>query len=194
MGDRVQNRFSSVAFIAVMALFIAAHSVAEIPPGDLTIELETVATGLTAPLGVTHAGDGSGRLFIWEQSGQIRIVEDDQLLPTPFLDISGKLPPLNPFFDERALLGLAFHPRFEHSGGITVIGGYVYRGPRSPDLRGTYVFGNFPDQFVVPSGRLYYLVESPAAGFEIRQFRIGAGDRPNGLFLKRFGEDEKGEL
>ena len=81
---------------------------AQIPKGDITIELDTVASGLTSPLGVTHAGDGSGRLFIWEQDGFIRIVDNGVLLPTPFLDISSEIVALNPFFDERGLLGLAF--------------------------------------------------------------------------------------
>ncbi len=84
------------------------------------IELETLASGLTAPLGVTHAGDGSGRLFITEQTGQIRIVQDGDLMSMPFLDISGKLPTLNTFFDERGLLGLAFHPDYEKNGRFFV--------------------------------------------------------------------------
>lgn len=100
-----------------------------IPIGDLVIELETVASGLTAPVSVTHAGDGSGRLFITEQTGQIRIVEHEQLLTTPFLDISGKLPVLNPFFDERGLLGLAFHPRYRGNGRFFV----RYSAPRAGD-------------------------------------------------------------
>jgi glucose/arabinose dehydrogenase len=102
---------------------------AQIPPGDITIELEPVASGLTAPLGVTHAGDGSGRLFIWEQSGQIRIVKKGQLLPVPFLDISDKLPPLGEFFDERGLLGLAFHPDYKSNGRFFV----RYSAPRKGD-------------------------------------------------------------
>ncbi|MCZ6856616.1 MAG: hypothetical protein O7F70_01320, partial [Gemmatimonadetes bacterium] len=53
-------------------------------PGGLT--LEVVVTGLTAPVFLTHAGDS--RLFIVEQGGRIRIVENGQLLGTPFLDIS----------------------------------------------------------------------------------------------------------
>ena len=99
---------------------------AQIPKGDITIQLEPVASGLTAPVGVTHAGDGSGRLFIWEQSGQIRVVEDGELLPTPFLDISDRIPLLGTFFDERGLLGLAFHPNFKANGRFFV----RYSAPR----------------------------------------------------------------
>ena len=98
--------------ILFVILFATTNSFAEIPKGDITIRLETVASGLTAPVAVTHAGDKSKRLFIVDQAGQIRVVEDGELLPTPFLDLTGKLPVLNPFFDERGLLGLAFHPKY----------------------------------------------------------------------------------
>jgi glucose/arabinose dehydrogenase len=98
-------------------------------PDVAIIELEPLAAGLTAPLGVTHAGDGSGRQFITDQSGQIWIVEEGNLLPTPFLDISEKLPELNTFFDERGLLGLAFHPSYEENGRFFI----RYSSPRDGD-------------------------------------------------------------
>ena len=79
-------------------------------------------------------------------------------------------------------------------GGISVIGGYVYRGSRSPGLVGQYVFGDFSAAFSVPSGRLYFLVEPNPGEFEIREFRIGPDDIPYGRFLKGFGEDEDGEV
>ena len=420
--------------LTLACLGLPSNSVrAGITQGDITIKLETVAEGLVAPISVTHAGDGSGRLFIVEQSGQIRLVVDGELLPTPFLDIVDKIPELNPFFDERGLLGLAFHPNyasngrffirysspregqkdepcfgtsrgchtenvaeyavsaddanqadpdseiilfsidepqfnhdagevafgpdgflyftlgdgggahdgladdppshgpighgqnietalgsilridvdsppqdplpyaipadnpfvgqpgvdeiyaygmrnpykfsfddgpggdgslyvadvgqnlfeevnivvnggnygwviregfhcfdpfnpldppdvcadtgplgeplldpiaeyshpdsgFDPEGGITVIGGFVYRGSRSPGLVGKYVFGDFAQQFVVPSGSLYFLIEPAPGEFEIRQFQIGPDDDPYGLFLKGFGEDEDGEV
>lgn len=425
------NRVFFLLIIWIVSLTIDTS--AQIPKGNIIIKLETVAAGLTAPIYATHAGDGSGRLFIVEQSGQIRIVEDDMLLAVPFLDISAKLPVLNPFFDERGLLGLAFHPDYETNGrffirystpregsdadlcfttsrgchkeilaeysvsddnpnladpaseiilfavdkpqfnhnagqiafgpdgflyftlgdgggandgladsppshgpigngqnietplgvilridvdstapaplayaippdnpfvgqpgldeiyaygmrnpyrfsfddgpggdgrlfladvgqnlfeevnivekggnygwvlregfhcfdpfnpgtpplscsdtgllgeplidpiveyahpgsgftpegGITVVGGYVYRGTQSPALAGRYVFGDFSSQFVVPSGSLYYLEETSANNFEIRRFQIGLGDIPYGLFLKGFGVGEDGEI
>ena len=48
-------------------------------------------------------------------------------------------------------------------GGISIIGGYVYRGTRSPDLKAIYVFGDFSASFGEPGGRLYHLDE-PEAG------------------------------
>jgi glucose/arabinose dehydrogenase len=75
-------------------------------PHSLRLALTTVASGLQAPLFVTGAGDGSGRLFVVEQAGRIRIVRGDRLLATPFLDIRDRVSAGG----ERGLLGLAFLP------------------------------------------------------------------------------------
>ena len=64
--------------------------------------------GLSSPLAVTHAADGSGRTFVAEQGGAIRIVRDGALVDRPFLDISDRISSGG----ERGLLGLAFHPDF----------------------------------------------------------------------------------
>ena len=93
----------------------------------LLIGLETVAEGLTAPVFLTHAGDGSGRLFIVDQAGQIRIVDaNGMLLEQPFLDLTSKIVALNAFFDERGVLGLAFHPNYSANGRFFV----RYSAPR----------------------------------------------------------------
>ena len=82
--------------------------------GDVpAIALEPlVAGGLERPLYLTHAGDGTGRLFILEQPGRIRIVRDGQLLEAPFLDIAKQVR----FAGEQGLLGLAFHPSYKTNG------------------------------------------------------------------------------
>jgi glucose/arabinose dehydrogenase len=83
--------------------------------GSIRVRLATVASGLTAPLELTSAADGTGRLFIVQQSGQILILKDGAILPTPFLDVADRLVPLMPEFDERGLLGFAFHPDFNNA-------------------------------------------------------------------------------
>src|SRR5450432_780297 len=87
-----------------------------LPPinkGPIKIELQQIASGLTAPNDLVSAGDG--RLFVVEQTGKIRIVANGVLLATPFLDVSARLVALSPSYDERGLLGLAFHPGFGDS-------------------------------------------------------------------------------
>jgi glucose/arabinose dehydrogenase len=77
------------------------------------LALELVADGLESPLFVTHAGDGSGRLFVVEKTGAIRILENGALHPAPFLDVSAKITLAG---NEQGLLGLVFAPDFETSG------------------------------------------------------------------------------
>ncbi len=113
--------------LAVAALVAAAGSsatpsrtLAQVQPGSITIELTEVAGGLAAPIMATHAGDGSGRLFIVDQTGRILILKNGAVLPVPFLDVSAQLPALSTSFDERGLLGLAFHPDYEANGRFFV--------------------------------------------------------------------------
>ena len=107
------------------------------PPGPIEIGLFPVATGLTAPTFVTNAGDGSGRLFVLQQTGQIRVIDrGGNLLPAPFLDLSAQIVALDSFFDERGLLGLAFHPQFAVNGRFFV----RYSAPR-PGQDGEPCFG-----------------------------------------------------
>ena len=414
-----------IALAAIVLAIAPPSSASEITKGDIMIKREVVAAGIVGAPHLANAGDGSGRLFIVDQAGLIRIVKKGVLLPKPFLDLTDRIVTVNPGFDERGLLGLAFHPDYVHNGrffvrysapregapgepcfgtargcheeilaefhvspdpdvadqsgtilfrvdkpqfnhnsgtvtfgpdgmlyftlgdgggandgladtppshgpignaqninaflgkvlridvdgppqaplayaipgdnpfvgadgldeiyayglrnpfrfafddgpggdgrlvladvgqnlfeevdiihkggnygwvireglscfdpfqpntppatcsatgplgeplldpivdyshaegGISVIGGYVYRGSRSPSLVGRYVFGDFSSSFSTPGGRLYFLDGSDAAGFAIKEFTIGRNDAPYGLFLKGFGQGEDREL
>jgi len=100
--------------LAVLPLIVAAAAAWAAGRADaqLTLGFEPVATGLSSPLGVVNAGDGSGRLFIVEQTGRIKVYDGAQLLATPFLDVST----LVSCCSERGLLGLAFHPDYRTNG------------------------------------------------------------------------------
>jgi glucose/arabinose dehydrogenase len=75
---------------------------------EAAIELVPVLQGLTNPLYVTNARDGSDRLFIVEQGGRIKIRQPGATAASVFLDITSKVLSGG----ERGLLGLAFHPQF----------------------------------------------------------------------------------
>ncbi len=75
-----------------------------------------IAGNLLRPIGLANAGDGLGRLFIIEQAGVIRVLQDGDLLPVPFLDISDQVDCCG----ERGLLGLAFHPEYARNGEFFV--------------------------------------------------------------------------
>ena len=82
----------------------------------IVIVAPVVTEGLENPLFLTHAGDGSARLFVVEQPGRIRVLEGHTLLPAPFLDITKQVLSGG----ERGLLGLAFHPDYRHNGRFFV--------------------------------------------------------------------------
>jgi glucose/arabinose dehydrogenase len=94
-------------FSILLAIFFFAH-----PLHAQTISLEPVVSGLKSPIGVYNAGDGSGRLFILEQGGSVRIWNGTQLLTTPFLNVD----PLTNGGGEQGLLGIAFHPNYKTNG------------------------------------------------------------------------------
>ena len=75
---------------------------------SLPITTQVVVSGLNSPLDLEQPNDGSGRLFVVQQGGTIRIIQNGSLLPTPFLDISSKVIDQ----DEMGLLGVTFHPSF----------------------------------------------------------------------------------
>ena len=85
-------------------------------PTSVDLALDEFASDLNAPLALTHAGDGSGRLFVAEQGGGIVSLNADGNDPTSFLDISS----LIVSGGEQGLLGLAFHPEFEENGRFFV--------------------------------------------------------------------------
>lgn len=89
---------------------------AQVGLAAIDMAVRPVVDGLEAPLGVTHAGDGSGRLFVVEQGGTVRIVKDGRLEPEPWLDLSDKTAPGG----EQGLLGLAFHPDYARNGRLFV--------------------------------------------------------------------------
>jgi glucose/arabinose dehydrogenase len=101
------------AFAGALALALAA---APATHGQTELTTTLVADGLTRPIFVTHAPGDPSRLFIIEKAGQIRILRNGELLATPFLDIDDLVGGGNSDFDERGLLGLAFHPNYQDNG------------------------------------------------------------------------------
>ena len=86
-------------------------------PGSFRLQTELVTRGLDRPIHVTNAGDGSGRLFVVEKAGRIRIVAGGVLQQTPFLDITDRVGSAG---SEQGLFAVAFHPRYRENGLLFV--------------------------------------------------------------------------
>ena len=115
--------------------FTIARYTPEVTNGAFSLFLPSVATNMSAPLyGISPPGD-THRLFVLEQNGLMRIIQDGVLLATPTLDLQSVVsPPLNVTNanDERGLLGLAFHPGFNNpaSPGYQTL--YTYNSEMIP--------------------------------------------------------------
>lgn len=171
-----------------------------VKPGSITIELEEMSSGLFAPVMLTHAGDGSDRLFVVDQAGMIRIIDaGGQLLEEPFLDLRDRMVALHPPFDERGLLGLAFHPDYANNGRFFV----RYSEPRegAPDepcshpnnfIPGchTSVLSEFrasnlnPDRANPDSETVLLRVDQPEANHNAGHLAFG----PDGMLYVSFGD------
>ena len=153
-------RISAIALVAIALLFsstvaaLATHDdviVEPIPASDVQVALETVAGGFVSPVWAINAPGDSRRIFVVDQVGTITAVKLD---PTKNRNIPDRLEvlnvgvdgldllvPLGAFgpgsFDERGLLGLAFHPEYEHNGLI-----YTYT---SEPVAGDADFSTIPD-------------------------------------------------
>jgi glucose/arabinose dehydrogenase len=98
---------------AVQPRATAVVAAAAFDPAKVALHLTLVKSGLSQPILATNAGDGTGRLFVVEKTGKIRIITSTgTLLPTPFMDLGG----LISTGSEQGVLGLAFHPNFETNG------------------------------------------------------------------------------
>jgi len=143
----------SALLLAAFPLAVQAQLTNPIPApiakGSIAIELQSVVpSGMAAPVYLTPAPGNDAKLYVVDQAGAVRIVENGALLPSPFLDVSSRLVDLGFFgtkdendYDERGLLGLAFDPG--------------YADPTSPGYQRLYTYssekaGSGKADFTVP--------------------------------------------
>jgi glucose/arabinose dehydrogenase len=98
---------------ATTAAAPAAANVTDFPDAS-AYEWRPVVVGLVRPTAIVSSRDGSGRLFVLEQTGRIRVLQNGNvLLPTPFLDISAEVGSQG---SEQGLLGIDFSPSYAQDG------------------------------------------------------------------------------
>ena len=139
-----------------------------LPNASMVLELALVAEGLTSPVTLVEPPGDAGRRFVVDQVGLIRVVAaDGRLLPEPFLDLRTKLVALRPRYDERGLLGLAFHPDYQANGRFFVYYSAPRRAEAPADFDHTGHLSEFrvsaatPDQADPASERILLQVDQP---------------------------------
>lgn len=101
-----------VLFLLLLHIVFIANAYCEDMIDWPKIDVELIAEGFTSPLFVTHSGDGTGRLFVIEQKGVVKILARNGVYDTPFLDITSKVSCCG----ERGLLSIAFPPAYASKG------------------------------------------------------------------------------
>jgi glucose/arabinose dehydrogenase len=123
---RSRHRRLAGILASLVALALLSSLSASVVRGANTISLQLRASGLQSLTQVTNAGDGSGRLFLVERRGTVRVYSNGSLRPGFFLNLTSVV---NDNAGERGLLGLAFHPRFEDNRRL-----YVYYTQSDGDI------------------------------------------------------------
>jgi glucose/arabinose dehydrogenase len=134
-----------------------------------SIELVQVASGLSDPVGIVSSPDGSGRLFVLERSGVVRVIENADLREEPFLDLSDDV--LSAFL-EQGLYDLAFHPEFAENGIFFVHFAELMRNGDSVVVR-YRVSGEDANRADPESARLILQIDQPYANHNGGELAFG---------------------
>ena len=150
------------------------------PVGAPVLVLSALVSGLTEPVGMEVPNDGTGRLFVLEQAGRIRIIQNGSLVVEPFLDLTSKVESGG----EKGLLGLAFHPSFSSNGRF-----FVYYTQRvAAQLQSVFseyaVSGSNPNQADAATERILLVVDQPFDNHNGGQLAFG----PDGFLYIGLGD------
>ncbi len=144
------------------------------------VGLELIAEGFTSPVALVTPQDGSDRLFVVDQVGIIWIISAGERIEIPFLDLRTRIVELNSFYDERGLLGLAFHPNFAINGRFYIsYSSHLREGLSSSDWDHTTYISEFtvsadnPDQADPDSERVLLAIDKPGYNYEAGHIAFG---------------------
>jgi glucose/arabinose dehydrogenase len=178
------NRISLCLRSTAVCCLLALSTMAQGVPSPYTMRLQPFLTGLSRPILLRSAKDGSKRLFVVQQAGVIKVLQPGSTTPTNFIDLSSKIVIPATTGDERGLLGLTFHPQFMSNGkfyvdytrvadGATVIAEYKTVGgtgaSNSGDITSERIMLTIPQPFSNHNGGM---VEFGPDGY----LYIGMGD------------------
>ena len=105
------------------------EATAAMPKLKETVDLQLVEDRFVSPIGVVPIPDNSGRLVVIDQIGRLWVLDaSGNKMPTPFIDLTSRMVTLSPGFDERGLLGVAFHPDYANNGRLFI----YYNAPPRP--------------------------------------------------------------
>jgi hypothetical protein len=166
----------------IVRLILLVISISWLAPGALTaagIELKRLpqTKSLDRALGLAHAGDGSGRLFIILQTGEIFIHDGTQRLSRPFLDVSDRIACCN---NEQGLMSLAFHPSYVDNGELFI----TYVASNGDGVLSRFSVSGDPNRVDAGSEEVLLRVDQPFANHNLGQLAFA----PDGLLYVGSGD------
>ncbi len=144
------------------------------------IGLEPTTSNLSQPTAITHADDGSSRLFVTQKGGELVIVQGGEVLAEPFLDLSGIVTTNS----ERGLLDVAFHPNYEENGRFFV----HYSDQNGDTVIAEYSVSDDPNLADADSERVLLTAEQPYSNHNGGELAFG----PDGYLYIGLGDGGSG--
>lgn len=166
--------------LALITVALAPFAAAAPPQ----IALQTVVSGLSSPVDIETPRDGTGRLFVLEQGGTIRIVQNGVLLGPPFLDVTSIIESGG----ERGLLGLAFHPSYAQNGRFFIDYTRRVSGQLQTVVAEYHVSSTDPNQADPSSGTEVLVQDQPFDNHNGGQLAFG----PDKMLYIAFGDGGSG--
>ncbi|WP_276496237.1 PQQ-dependent sugar dehydrogenase [Pontibacter litorisediminis] len=193
-----KGRKGLLSILTVALLFCAGIAQQSCDPDEpfllpRSVDLELLADGMVSPIGVVPAPDDSKMLFVIDQIGKVWVLDKyGNKLAQPFLDVSSKIVDLNEAYDERGLLGLAFHPNYASNGRFFV---YYTAPPRgggpTPDASwnnisriSEFMVSSDPTKADMGSERVILEVDQPQSNHEGGTLAFG----PDGYLYISIGD------
>ncbi len=183
--------------IAILIFFLFVKFLHNEIPQTMVIKLNSVAKKFLGPVAMDSPKDGSGRLFICEQSGKIKIVKDGKILSEPFLNVNHKLDRMSKIYSEKGLLGIAFHPKYKTNGRFFIYYSAPSKTPGSDhkSILAEYKVSSNADIADPGSEKIIMEVEQPESNHNGGQLVFG----PDGFLYVGLGDgggagDEHGSI
>ncbi|HTY52080.1 MAG TPA: PQQ-dependent sugar dehydrogenase [Methanomicrobiales archaeon] len=164
------------------ATFTTYPSRTKLHTPDVPIGLKFVAGGFTSPMLVVPAPDSSGRLFLVDQTGVVKIFfMNGTVLDQPFLDLRSELVQLDPTYDERGLFSIAFHPQYNTNGRVFAYYSAPLRAGVDPNWSCTNHLSEFhvspdPNRVDMSSEKILLTVDKPYENHNGGTLNFGPSD------------------
>lgn len=153
---------------------------ANTPPAQTPeVRLEPVVSGLEQPTSVVSPDDGSGRLFVTQKTGLARVIENGELLETPFLDLTGVVS----LESEQGLLGLVFHPEYAENGRL-----FIHYNENGDTVISEFAVSSDPNVVDAASERVLLTIDQPYPNHKGGNLAFG----PDGLLYIGTGDGGAG--